>query len=95
METIILISVGSTLGVVALVTAIVVAFNKLKSKVDETQFENFSNEMSRRFEEIYTITNNTDEETRRFIDSRCDKLDTKIQDLKKNNSVDGKQLLTD
>lgn len=38
METVVLVSVLSTLGVVALVTSIVVAFIKLKKKVDVEQF---------------------------------------------------------
>ena len=40
METIILISVLSTLGVVALVTAIVVMFTKLNKKVGNEMFNN-------------------------------------------------------
>ena len=96
MEMIILITVLATLGVVAVVTATVVAFVKLKKKVDVNDFdrenENIYNEFDKRFEnlisdlerhvtEIYQQMNQEDDETRRFIDSRCDKLDTKIKDL--------------
>jgi len=97
METIILIliSVASTLGVVAIVTAIVVAFFKLKNKVDYTDLDSLTNEMNQRFDDLYRTTNDTDLETRRVIDSRCDKLDTKIQNLNKTIIKGGKQLLTD
>ena len=46
METIIIISVLSTLGVVALVTAIVVAFRMLKQKVDVTDYNSTISEVS-------------------------------------------------
>ena len=39
MEMIVIVSVLSTLGVVAMLTAIVVAFNKLKGKVDVEAFD--------------------------------------------------------
>ncbi len=96
METTIIVSVLSTLGVVALVTAIVVAFVKLTNKVDVNNFdrevENIYNEVNKKFEvlnrdlehhvtAIYSSTNEEHEDIRRFIDSRCDKLDTKIKDL--------------
>ena len=121
METIILVTVLATLGVVALVSAIVVAFNKLTKKVDVNDFdrenENIYNEIDKRFETlnndlehhvtaIYQQMNQEDEDIRRQIDSRLDKLDTKfvtainkrkgeikiLQDTKVSN---GKQLLTD
>ena len=85
METqlIIIVSVLSTLGVVALVSAIVVAFFKLKSKVDvqymDTQVEN-----------IYKMIdeNRSDSEEgvsicHKEIDSRCDRLYDKIEQVKK------------
>ncbi len=54
METTIIVSVLSTLGVVALVTAIVVAFVKLTNKVDVNNFdrevENIYNEVNKKFE---------------------------------------------
>ena len=98
METII-VSVLSTLGAVALVSAIVVAFIKLTNKVDVTDFErevgNIYNDVNKRFDDIHQSVEMEDEATRRFIDSRCDKLDTKIQDLTNNKVSNGRQLLTD
>lgn len=109
METIILITVLATLGVVALVTAIVVAFVKLSKKVDVNDFdrenENIYNEMEKKYEKlnkdleyhvtaIYQQMNDENEDIRRFVDSRCDKLDTKIKNLN-NNMPESKQLLTD
>jgi len=109
METII-VSVLSTLGAVALVSTIVVAFIKLTKKVDVTIFdreiENIYNEVNKRFDnlnrdlehnvtEIYQQINEENEEIKRFIDSRCDKLDTKIKDLNNNKVSNSKQLLTD
>jgi site-specific DNA-adenine methylase len=108
METII-VSVLSTLGAVALVTAIVVAFIKLTNKVDVNNFdreiENIYNEVNNKVEElnrdmynhvnkIYSSTNEEHDDIRRFIDSRCDKLDTKIKDLTITNTS-SKQLLND
>jgi DNA mismatch repair ATPase MutS len=93
METIILVTVLSTLGVVALVTAIVVAFFKLRKKVDVNSFdretENIYNEINNRTDDIsgllekeihdvYQQMNQEDEDIRRQIDSRLDKLDTKF-----------------
>lgn len=94
METIIIVAVSvlSTLGIVALVTAIVVMFKKLKNKVDgveldhyrrdiDERFSNFdamiSNEVSaisRRIDETEGILTRSDDEIRKQIDSRCDKL---------------------
>jgi predicted PurR-regulated permease PerM len=121
METIILVTVLSTLGVVALVTAIVVAFFKLRKKVDVNSFdretENIYNEIGKRFDSlkneleyhvtaIYQQMNQEDEDIRRQIDSRLDKLDTKfvqvinnvkgeIKNLQDTKVSNGKQLLTD
>ena len=96
METIILVTVLATLGVVALVTAIVVAFNKLKKKVDVNNFDkeisNVYNVMDKNYEQlnkdlefhvtaIYQQLNSEIDDTKRLVDSRCDKLDTKIKDL--------------
>lgn len=118
METIIIVSVLSTLGVVAVLTSIVVAFIKLKHKVDGNSFEITVNDIHRRMDDITnctddkidrlitavyeTINNNYNihtrdfEDIRRVIDSRCDKLDSKIKSLDKDlvpNS--GKQILKD
>ena len=114
MEIIIMVSVLSTLGVVAMLTAIVVAFNKLKGKVDVKAFDtaiisafNEIDEVKKENErsndiivrdlndnlrDVHQILNTDNTELRdgiykelidirRFIDSRCDKLDSKIQTL--------------
>ena len=108
METVIIVSVLSTLGVVALITSIVVAFIKLRKKVDVTIHDQIiggiyrdmdtkekdllslintnNEEIWRRTEEGEQGINQQIDELRRFVDSRCDKLDNKIS---------GKQLLTD
>lgn len=120
METIIIVSVLSTLGVVTILTSIVVAFIKLKNKVDVNNFERvvegihqIINENSRytddRFDklitQIYETVNYNDntyrnefDEIRRLIDSRCDKLDSKIKSLASPEDLTpkyGKQLLKD
>lgn len=106
METIILISVLSTLGVVALVTAIVVAFIKLGKKVDVNLFNKTNTEMNLSAEidreKIYQYVDNIREDTSRsiedvyrFIDSRCDKLESKIKGLSNNNKSVTKELLND
>ena len=114
MEMIVIVSVLSTLGVVAMLTAIVVAFNKLKGKVDAKAFDtaiisafNEIDEVKKENErsndiivrdlndnlrDVHQILNTDNTELRdgiykelidirRFIDSRCDKLDNKIQTL--------------
>jgi phage host-nuclease inhibitor protein Gam len=101
METIIIVSVLATLGVVALVSTIVVALIKLSKKVDVTennqQHDEIYREVSQRDEEIrrliIEVNNNIAsqldnvyreiEDTKKFIDSRCDKLDSKITSTKK------------
>jgi len=52
METIIIVSVLSTLGAVAVLTSIVVAFIKLKHKVDGNSFEMTINDVHRRMDDI-------------------------------------------
>ena len=101
METIIIVSVLATLGVVALVSTIVVTLIKLSKKVDVTennqQHGEIYREVSQRDEEIrrliIEVNNNIAsqldnvyreiEDTKKFIDSRCDKLDSKITSTKK------------
>jgi len=101
METIIIVSVLATLGVVALVSTIVVALIKLSKKVDVTennqQHDEIYREVAQRDEEIrrliIEVNNNIAsqldnvyreiEDTKKFIDSRCDKLDSKITSTKK------------
>jgi len=114
MELTIIVSVLATLGVVAMVMAIAVMFNRLKGKVDVNDFKELTNTIFNEIEanlreqndnnvklnrdfndtlrEVHQILDKADEEIkndvyreltdiRRFIDSRCDKLDSKIQTL--------------
>ena len=114
MEMIVIVSVLSTLGVVAMLTAIVVAFNKLKGKVDVKPFDTaiisafneidevkkengrsndiIIRDLNDNLRDVHQILNTDNTELRdgiykelidirRFIDSRCDKLDNKIQTL--------------
>ena len=114
MEMIVIVSVLSTLGVVAMLTAIVVAFNKLKGKVDVKAFDTaiisafneidevkkengrsndiIVRDLNDNLRDVHQILNTDNTELRegiykelidirRFIDSRCDKLDSKIQTL--------------
>lgn len=62
METIILISVLSTLGVVALVTAIVVMFTKLNKKVGNEMFNNEMTGLINLIDENQRLNNKRDEE---------------------------------
>ena len=114
MELTIIVSVLATLGVVAMVMAIAVMFNRLERKVDVNDFKELTNTIFNEIEanlreqndnnvklnrdfndtlrEVHQILDKADEEIkndvyreltdiRRFIDSRCDKLDNKIQTL--------------
>jgi len=114
MELTIIVSVLATLGVVAMVMAIAVMFNRLEGKVDVNDFKELTNTIFNEIEanlreqndnnvklnrdfndtlrEVHQILDKADEEIkndvyseltdiRRFIDSRCDKLDNKIQAL--------------
>lgn len=114
MELTIIVSVLATLGVVAMVMAIAVMFNRLKGKVDVNDFKELTNTIFNEIEanlreqndnnvklnrdfndtlrEVHQILDKADEEIkndvyreltdiRRFIDSRCDKLDTKIKEV--------------
>lgn len=119
METIIVVSVLSTLGAVAVLIGIVVAFIKLKHKVDGNTFQITINDVHRRMEDIERCTddkidrlitavyetmnhNNNQidieiENVRRIIDSRCDKLDSKIKVMSDVNlmPITDKQILND
>jgi flagellar basal body-associated protein FliL len=79
MEIIILVSVLTTLGVVAIVGAIVVMFKKLNNKVDVDEFRNI-------YQELESVNNNQSLENSNIystIDSRCDKLYDYIANLAK------------
>lgn len=119
METVILLSVLSTLGVVAVVTSVVVMFLKLKGKVGKDTFftevksfydyighierervnsiSELNNHVERLHKELSTNLNDRDNQVnhrfieserahqneisllQRNLDSRCDKLDSKIK----------------
>lgn len=103
METVILVSVLSTIGVVAVLLSVAVSFIKLKSKVDVNEMEKKINniylyieelkrENEKQIESIYhkqefdnnnthSIIETTRDNLYRFIDSRCDKLESKIKSL--------------
>ena len=81
METVILVSVLATLGVVAIVGAIVVAFKKLNDKVDGHDLDRvygslheISQDIDRRVGELEQVIGQDVNEVYRTIDSRCDKL---------------------
>ncbi len=83
--TIILLSVLSTLGAVAIITLVVVAFYKLSRKVDIISDELHNSINQQRTEIDSELTLRSDEinsqlqELKRELDSRCDKLDNKIK----------------
>ena len=77
METVILVSVLATLGVVAIVVAIVVVFKRLANKVDVDKQNNYDIEfmdINRRVDGVEQNIGNELNEVHRTIDSRCDKL---------------------
>lgn len=100
METIILVSVLSTLGIVSVVLSVVVMFFKLKDKVDVTGYQNdykslndyidhvvrtnkdsiteVNNRISRVQEELGRDISESNRNLFGHIDSRCDKIDSKI-----------------
>jgi predicted PurR-regulated permease PerM len=93
METIILITVLSTLGVVALVTTIAVAFTRLNNKVDKNTFdqevthlhyhiEKLNDNVNVRITDDITDVYNNMNRIESLIDSRCDKLYTEINNNK-------------
>ena len=85
METIILVTVLSTLGVVALVTAIEVAFMRLKKKVDVNNFEREINSIYQQKSDIEKDVYNRIEELSndiyRSLDSRAGSLEKNIDEV--------------
>ena len=101
METIILVSVLSTIGVVAVLLSVAVAFIRLKSKVDVNDMEKQINSIYLYMDELrrenkkhidavhhkqefdnnnlHSIIETSRDNLYRFIDSRCDKLESKIK----------------
>ena len=93
MEIIILISVLTTLGVVAIVGALVVMFKKLSNKVDQQDVDMVTNTLTRdlndvaldlrkHIEEVENTNSIERDQLASNIDSRCDKL----YDLISNNT---------
>jgi len=88
METVILVSVLSTLGVVAIAIAFAVTFKRLNSKVDvneqnnydiefqdiHRELENTTNDLNRRIDDLDNNHGNEFSQIYSTIDSRCDKL---------------------
>jgi hypothetical protein len=103
--TIILLSVLSTLSVVAVITIVVVSFARLRRRVDSNHDDCFRvidstrMDLENRIDEITGNLSREAEDIRRTIDSRCDKLDSKIKSLGSDapgthvNAGNGKQLI--
>ena len=90
MGTIILVSVLSTVGVISVLMGVVIMFIKLRGKVDVMEMEQRMRDINLGIEERYRITNQRIDEMQRQLymeveqinkqmDSRCDKLDSKIK----------------
>ena len=101
MNTVILVSVLSTLGVVAMAGTIVIAFMKLNRRVDD-EISYLHNRITTEIKDISThIDFNRNQIDRRFedcysfIDSRYDNLDNKICGKNCKCNPSKKQLLTD
>ena len=84
METIILISVLSTLGVVALVTAIVVMFTKLNKKVGNEMFNNEITGLINLIDENQRLSNKRDEENDNDLSRNIDEIYRAITKLESN-----------
>ena len=85
METVILTSVLATLGVVIIIGLIVVAFVKLKSKVDSTDYESHISDIHRRVDEL-SQSNNKD------LGSAVDHLHRILEDSERNLSEQFKEV---
>lgn len=85
METIILVTVLSTLGAVALVTAIAVVFMRLKKKVDVNNFEREINSIYQQKSDIekdvYNKIKELSNDVYRSLDSRTDSLEKNIDEV--------------
>jgi biopolymer transport protein ExbB/TolQ len=89
METVILVTVLSTLGVVAMLTAIVVMAFKLRNKVDVNSFEDkvrtIYNEHDRRFSELESRTGNEIQHIHREFNEKLNnvnrELDMRVEEI--------------
>lgn len=83
METVILVTVLSTLGVVAMLTAIVVMAFKLRNKVDGNSFEDevktIYNEIEQKTYALQGRFDNESEYIRRELDERFDSVDRRVE----------------
>jgi hypothetical protein len=83
METIILVTVLSTLGVVAMVTSIVVMAFKLRNKVDGNSFEGevktIYNEIEQKTYALQVRLDNESESIRRELNDRFDSADRQLE----------------
>lgn len=86
METIILISVLSTLGVVALVTAIVVMFTKLNKKVGNEMFNNEMTGLINLIDENQRSSDKRDEENSSNLNQSMDEIHRVIDKRSEENS---------
>ena len=98
-----MVSVLSTIGVVAVLLSVAVSFIKLRSKVDANEMENQIRSIYHRMDDlqrenrreidgiyhkmehdnnnVHSVIESTRDNLYRFIDSRCDKLESKIKSL--------------
>jgi ElaB/YqjD/DUF883 family membrane-anchored ribosome-binding protein len=81
METMITVSVLSTLGVVAILASIVVAFIKLKNKVDVNDQKEIISDLHRLIEQVERRI----DENNRYIDDRFDRLISQVYETMRDN----------
>lgn len=84
METVILVTVLSTLGVVAMLTAIVVMVFKLRNKVDGNSFEDevrtIYNEIEQKTYALQVRLDNESESIRRELNDRFDNVNRRLEE---------------
>lgn len=84
METVILVTVLSTLGVVAMLTAIVVMAFKLRNKVDGNSFEDevrtIYNEIKQKTYDLQVRLDNESESIRRELNDRFDNVNRRLEE---------------
>jgi hypothetical protein len=87
METIIIMTVLSTLGAVALVTSIVVAFIKLRKKVDVNDYgqelDNLYNEVNTKFDDTHQTLGHEIENVNKKFDEIHQILGNEIDEVKR------------
>ena len=83
MVTMIMVSVLLTLSVGAILTSIVVAFIKLKNKVDVNKQKEMIDDLHRSIENVHRRV----DETHRYTDERFDKLINQVYETIRNNDI--------